>query len=50
MDMTKTSTNFKVDKTDKMSDFDIIDEDHLLPNFTKAPRDKSPLNNPIKLP
>lgn len=50
MDMARTSINFKIDKTDKKSDFDIIDEDHLLPNFSKPPRDRSPTNNQIKLP
>lgn len=49
MDMARTSIFLKNDKTDKKSDFDIIDEDHLLPNFSKPLRNQSPTNNQIKL-
>lgn len=48
--MARTSIFLKNDKTDKKSDFDIIDEDHLLPNFSKPLRNQSPTNNQIKLP
>lgn len=52
MDMARTSINWKMERSDKKSDFDIIDEDHLMPNFSKAPKERprSPTTNQIKMP